>query len=492
MSTTQYVNTKYLRPARSVYFSAFFCPTLLLNYLLCLRFCLVPRHPTMMMTNNRNQPAFPSVHHVDDAQNVEYAHRGGGRPSSPSDEAQDRDRGIQKIDEAMTMLTMTTGRGGASGGIPTELRIPSSSTASKENVRPNSSSGKKKYWHKKSNRDQPRENDVGPPPTTTTRMTADGGGGVRNSAAADEVTTKNVKVLHLKIKKPVVVEISSSHQPEKKTPAAARRILPSMDFQVAVAAPASIDEDVALNGCDYGDGGGDQEKKAPTMKKNKRKQWRNKKMLAARRGDASSGGGVDFSTNAGGASVLALLGQYPYVMPSMFDVYDGCTPHSCNQMTMAAGGGEGYHHDHQYDPSNFSNGGGALPPMPYTGHHHAYDDEHHPYSATVAHVIHPGAAIMTPGGYYVPATMMNDQTVYYNQPNVAAANEISAPYYHHHPCYSPYACGEAADPSSASARRRREGDDDFRGKSPLNINANEFMPMPAAFDPSKEENNSEA
>jgi hypothetical protein len=26
----------------------------------------------------------------------------------------------------------------------------------------------------------------------------------------------------------------------------------------------------------------------------------------------------------------------------------------------------------------------------------------------------------------------------------------------------------------------------------LNINANEFMPMPAAFDPSKEENNSEA
>ena len=447
----------------------------------------------MMMTNNRNQPAFPSVHHVDDAQNVEYAHRGGGRPSSPSsDEAQDRDdRGIQKIDEAMTMLTMTTGQGGGrgGGGIPTELRIPSSSTASKENVRPNSSSGKKKHWRKKSNlQDQTRENDVRPPPTTTTtRMTADGdGGGVRNSAA-DEVTTKNVKVLHLKIKKPVVVEISSSHQPEKKTPAAARRILPSMDFQVAAAAPASIDEDLALSGRGYGDGGGggEQEKKAPTTKKSKKKQWgRNKKMLAARRGDASSGGGVDFSTNAGGASVLALLGQYPYVVPSMFDVYDGCAPHSCNQMTMASGGGEGYHHDHQYDPSNFLNGGGTLPPVPYTGHHHAYDDEHHPYPATV---------VMVPGGYYVPAAMMNDQTVYYNQPNAAAAtNEISAPYYHHHPCYSPYACGEAEYPSSTSARRGREGDDAFRGKSPLNINANEFMPMPAAFDISKEENNSEA
>ena len=437
----------------------------------------------MMMTNDRNQPAFSPFHHVDDAQNVEYAHRGGGRPSSPSDEAQDRDRGIQKIDGAMTMLTMTTmttGRGGSRGGVPTELRIPSSPAASKENVRPNSSSGKKKHWRKKSNQDQPRENDVGPTTTTTTttktRMTADGGG-----VAAEEATTKNVKALQLKIKKPVVVEISSSHQPEKKTPAAARRILPSMDFQVATAAPASIDEDLASNGC--GDGGGEQEERAP-MKKKKKKQWRNKKPQAARRGDASSGGGMNFSTNAGGASVLALLGQYPYVMPSVFDVYDGCTPYSCNQMTMAAGGGEGYQHDHQYDPSNFSSGG-TLPPMPYTGHR-AYDDEHHPYAAAVAHVIHPGAAIMLPGGYYVPAAMMNDQTVYYNQPN--AATSESAPYYHH-PCYSPYACGEAADPSSSSARRR-EGDDDFRGKSQLNINAREFMPTPA-FDPNKENNSEE-
>ena len=414
----------------------------------------------MMMTNNRNQSVFSSVNHVDDAQNVEYAQRGGGRPSSPSDEAQGCDRGIQKIDDAMTMLTMTTGSGG-SGGVPTELRIPSSSTA-KENVRPNSS-GKKKHWRKKANHDHQRReadgDDVGPT-TTTTRMTADGGG-VRNTAVDKATTTKTVKALQPKIKMPVVVEISSSHQPEKKTPAA-RRILPSMDFQAA-AAPASIDE---------GDGG-EQEKKS--LKKIKRKQWR-KKLHAARRGDAS-GGGMDFSTNAGGASVLALLGQYPYVMPSVFDVYDGCTPNSCNQMTMV-GGGEGYQHDH-YDLSNVSSGG--LPPMPYTGHH-AYD-EHYSYAATVAHVIHPGAAIMMPGGYYVPA-MMNDQTVYYNQPNAAtnAATNENAQYYHH-PCYSPYAC-EAADPSSST--RRREGDDG-RGKSPLNINAHEFMPLPA-FDPTKETN----
>jgi hypothetical protein len=417
----------------------------------------------MMMTNNRNKTAFSSVHHVDDAQNMEYAHSCGGRPSSSSDEAQDHDRGIQKIDEAMTALTMTTWRGGGSGGVPTELRIPSSNA--KENVRPNSS-GKKKHWRKKANQDHQRReadgDDVGP--TTTT---ADGGG-VGNSAV-DEATTKSVKALQLKTKKPIVVEISSSHQPQKKTPAP-RRILPSMDFRVA-AAPWSIDEDLASNVC--GDGGEKEKKARP--KKNNKKQWR-KKSQAARKEDAS-GGGMDFSTNAGGASVLALLGQYPYVMPSAFDVYDGCTPHSCNQMTMA-GGGEGYQRD-QYNPSNFSSVG-ILPPMLYTGHH-AYD-EHYAYAATVAHVIYSGGAIVMPGGYYVPA-IMNDQTVYYNQPN--AATSENAPYYHH-PSYSPYPC-EEAEPSSSA--RRHKGDDD-RGKSPLNINAHEFMPMPA-FDPSKE-NNSEA
>ena len=399
----------------------------------------------MTTTNDRNQAAFSSIHHVDNAQNMEYAHRGG--PSSP-DAAQD-DRGIQKIDSAMTKLTMT---GTGCGVVPAELSIPSA----KENVRPNSS-GKKKHWRKKASQDLQRHEAVGDDvgsTTTTTRTVADGGG-IRASTA-DEAMTKNGKALQLKNKKPVVVEISSSQQPQKKTPAV-RPILPSMDFEVAADAgghPASINEDLTSISC--GDGG-EQEKK-PRPKKNK-KLWR-KKPQAAKKGDVL-GGSMDVSTNAGGASVLALLGQYPYVMPSAFDVYDGYTPHSCSQMTMT-GAGESCQQA-EYDPPNFSSIGAILPPAPHAGHHAFY-----PYAATAAHGIHHGPMIMMPGGYYVPA-MMNDETVYYNQPN-AVTNE-NVPYYHH-ACYSPYV-RETMDPSFSV--HRYEGDD-CRGKSPLNIYAPEFDP----------------
>ncbi len=387
-----------------------------------------------MIMDSRKQQALSSVsnHHVDYAQNMECAHR--GCPSS-SDEIQN-DCGVQMIKDAMTMMTMT----GGGGGMPAELSNPS---AAKENVRPNFSGKSKKWRNKKANQDHPRPeadgDDIGSSATTTASTTV-------------ESTTMCGKAPLLKNRKPVVVEISSSHQPQKKTPAA-RPILPSMDFRVDAAIgipPTSNNEAMRSNSCD-GDNC-EQEKKA-RPKKNNKKKWNNKKPQATKKGDLS-GGGMDFSTNAGGASVLALLGQYPYVMPSAFDIYDGCTPHSSNEMAMA-GGSDGYQHV-QYDPSNYSGDGGILPPAyPY--------DMHYPYAAAAAHGMYPCPTIMMPGVYYAP-TMMNDQTVYYNQPN-AGTNE-NLPYYHHS-CRSPYIC-ETSDPSSSA-----------RGKSPLNINAHEFLPMPA-------------
>ena len=407
----------------------------------------------------RKQPALSLVsNRVDCAQNMEYPHR--GCPPSP-DEVHD-DGGVQKIKDAMTMLTMT----GSGGGIPIELSIPS---AAKENVRPNSSGKAKKWRNKKANHDHPRSeadgHDVGSSTEATTTTTA---------STAVESATINGKTPQMKNTKPVVVDISSSNQPQMKKPAA-RLILPSMDFQVAVDAgsgaaigipPTSDNEALRSNGCDVDDC--EQEKKART-KKNSRKKRNNKKPQAAKKGDAS-GGGMDFSTNAGGASVLSLLGHYPHVMTSAFDVYDGCTPHPSNQMAMA-GGGDGYQHV-QYDPSNYPSGGTTLPTA-YADHHAYTYGMHYPYAATPANGMYPGAAIMMPGEYYAPA-MMNGQTTYYNQPN-AGTNE-NAPYYPH-ACHSPYMC-ETSDATSSA-----------RGKSPLNINAHEFLPVPA-HDPKK--GNSEA
>ena len=452
--------------------------------------------------------------------------------SSPADAKEDI--GMQTIGAAMTTMAVT--------GVPTELCIPTLKETTP--MRPSSSgSGKKKQRNKKK---------AGPPPaqeihilrhnvsddthhpvifhggsgdaeSTTTSTTwpmvdssITGGGGKTNVTTVTETTTnKNTETttnknssggqLQLKNKKPVVVEISSTqlHKlPRNKKPL---QILPGTNYRVVAGGAAGMANIVSPTSIDDGGGNnGDGQKKKKSTNRKKKKNPQNQQHTAKLNGDSSDdvaaaavgggagGGSYDFyNTNEGGASVLSLLGQYPYVMPSAFEgSYDRSGEHHFDQAQ-------------QLDTSSM-----IYPPTPsaYVGHHleggGGYD-VHYPYIASTPvhhHDIHhlgpppAGTAVIVPGGYYVPV-IMHDDTVYYSQPShpqCSATGENAVPYYQHHTtCYSPYTpyAGEmmvdvsgrynpCPGPPSSVHRTNDSNDEEigFRIKSPLNIDAPAFDP----------------
>lgn len=445
------------------------------------------------------------------------------RPAmSPADAKEDI--GVQAIGAAMTTMTVT--------GVPTELCIP---TLEETAMRPSSSgSGKKKQWHRKKASPPPAQEihilshvvsddthhpvifhggsgDAESTTTSTTWPMVDSsitGGGKTNATRGTEITTnKNGSGGHLQLKntKPVVVEISSTqlHKlPKKKPPSL--HILPGSNYRVVAGGAAGMANIVSPTSIE--DGGGNngygQRKKMLTRRKKKKnpKNQQNQQqtaklnrdssdnVVAAAAADGGAGGGsYDFyNTNEGGVSVLSLLGQYPYVMPSAFDdSYDRSGEHH-------------FDHAQQLDTSSM-----IYPPTSsaYVGPHHEGGgggyDVHYPYIATtqVHNEIHhlgpppAGTAVIMPGGYYVPV-IMHDDTVYYSQPShpqCSATGEHAVPYYHHHAtCYSPYA-GQImmdvsgynpcpAPPSSVHQTNDSNNEGGSRIKSPLNIDAPAFDP----------------
>lgn len=452
------------------------------------------------------------------------AHR--RRPAmSPADAKEDI--GVQAIGAAMTTMTVT--------GVPTELCIP---TLKETAMRPSSSgSEKKKQWHKKKASPPPAQEihilrhvvsddahhpvifhggsgDAESTTTSTTWPMVDSsiaGGGKTNAIRGTETTTnKNSSVGHLQLKnkKPVVVEISSTqlHKPPKKKPPSLH-ILPGSNYRVVAGGTTDMAYIVSPTSIDDGGGGnnrnGQRKKKSSRKKKKNPQNQQNQQQTAKLTDDVAAadggagGGSYDFNnTNEGGVSVLSLLGQYPYVMPSAFDnLYDRFGEHH-------------FDHAQQLDTSSM-----VYPPTPsaYVGHHHEGGgggyDVHYPYIATVPvhrdlhHQGPPaGTAVIVPGGYYAPV-IMHDDTVYYSQPShpqSSATGEYAVPYYHHHAtCYSPYAGEMMVDvsggynpcPAPPSSVHQTNDSDDEGGnciKSPLNIDAPAFDPPIKDYDTDRE------
>lgn len=447
------------------------------------------------------------------------------RPAmSPADAKEDI--GVQAIGAAMTTMAVT--------GVPTELCIP---TLKETAMRPSSSgSGKKKQWHRKKASPPPAQEihilrhvvsddthhpvifhgGSGDAESTTTSTTwpmvhsSITGGGKTNATTVTETTTnKNSSGGHLQLKnkKSVVVEISSTqlHKPPKKKPPYLH-ILPGSNYRVVAGGAAGMANIVSPTSIDDGggnNGNGQSKKKSTSRKKKKNPQnQQNQQQTAKLNGDSSDdvaaadggagGGSYDFYyTNEGGASVLSLLGQYPYVMPSAFD---GSYDRSDEQHFL---------HTQQLDTSSM-----IYPPTPaaYVGHHEVGGggyDVHYPYIATapVHYDLHhqgplAGTAVIVPGGYYVPV-IMHDDTVYYSQPShpqSSATGEHASPYYHHRAtCYSPYAGEMMVDvsgrynPCPAPPSSVHRTNDSNRIKSPLNIDAPAFDPPIKDYD-TKHEN----
>jgi len=307
----------------------------------------------------------------------------------------------------MAMMTMTEGN-----ETPTNVAAVS---ATKENVRPNS--GRKK-WRKKLDQKH-RRAAAGDEGTTAAAGAIEGNHDGNQPKNSVEKKIKNGKKLNLKNKKAVVVEISSQKTPGRSP------ILPSMDYNAAEAsAPSSSSSPYSNEASPSG--------RVKKTRPNKNKKYPSRHRPKAKKGEANHMNTDDFSTNAGGASVLALLGQYPYLGPSVEGShypYAGPSVEGSHypyagpsvdghsspgpQVMMS---GDNYHA--QYDPSSLPStgisSGGAIPST-YAGH--AYHGMQYSYPAPD---MHPGATVMMAANYYVPVMTHYNGAVYYNQQTGAA------------------------------------------------------------------------
>lgn len=382
----------------------------------------------MTMKNHSPRPSTECQSPHADASSFEFKARGGDNDAAGA---------VENIDDAIDKLTMTGG-------------CDSTSPSSKENVRPNS--GKKRSWKKKNhrpghNREAALSSALAATPATIPF----------ESQLPSNNSNHNGRPILLKNKKAVVVEISPQDTIHIVAP---RPILPGMDYNViadaegslpcsinenaiasAVAVDADADAAAAATAAASGEYGRsmNQSKTSRSQRKSKKNQQRNKQRLTNESptnsmitGEAAAGED-DFSTNAEGASVLALLGQYSYASHTSNDgSYDGYYyPHfSGTQMTMIDGDVHQQHHM-QYNASSYS-AMGSTPLTSYDGHHFAYNT-YCPYDAS-------SSAVTL--GYCIPVTI--NGAVYYHQFGSAE----NAPY-NYYPGYATYEMSTNQHPSSS-------------------------------------------
>jgi len=409
-----------------------------------------------MMASNSNHPAhYPALRRVNNNG------KNAGFPQSPACGAASvaDDRGMQNIDEAMTMMTMT-----GPNAVPGEV-VP---VATKENVRPNSG-GTKKKWRRKANKNQRRvvgaANAEGP---LTAFGPANDDNQVKNTAAKTKVK-QDAEKIQLKTKKAVVVEIS----PQEKMPA--RPILPSMDDVVV----DSFDSNSpSSNGSSNSGNGRNKKTLRPKKSKNSRRKPK------AKKGDHSvveshhNNNNIDeFSTNAGGASVLALLGQYPYMHPMMpaegsYNYNDGGSPSS--PPSSSGMNGDNSYHPQYYDPTSSA----AAPQycasstpsytyqqvMQYPTYASSMPQMNQQQGGATTDIMMPATA-----GYYVPIVMtQHNGAVYYNQ------QAADYPAYYQAPGYAPY--GTTTMEPQYQEQEGMTAPAEAPG-TPLNIDAPAFNPQ---------------
>jgi len=438
--------------------------------------------------SNHHQAAFSTAQHVgNDINNVAPVPQSPcGAPSSEirKNEAENDD-GVANIHNAMAMMTMAE-----DNEVPTNVAA-SAAPAAKENVRPNS--GRRK-WRKKLDQKNRRAAAAvaaaGDEEMTTTLNTAMAGSAIKeNHYIGNQIKTlvekkaknNNGKKLHLKNKKAVVVEISSQ---KTLLPVAAVRtpiLPPRIDYN---AAEVSADISSSLTSSNDELPSGSNSGRVKKSRSHKNKKHPSRRRSKSKKGDMNYNSvhatSNEFSTNAGGASVLALLGQYPYAVDPPAEIsYDGSSsPNS--QVMMMSGGGDTSNYYVQYDPSTLpspgnSSGGGSgsvIIPSMYSGQH-AYPNgmqQYPTYTAPDTQQQPSSATVMMAAGYYVPVMMTNhnNEVVYYNQHTGATEYPV------YYSTYAPY--GTALEQPSAAATARHQQHPVGTSSKTLNIDAPAFNP----------------
>lgn len=406
------------------------------------------------MTSNRHPTAASSTaQHTGNAASVPQSPACGAPSSARSGNDAACDVGVESLRGAMERASVKEGV----AATPSDAADDDSSA--KENVRPNS--GRRKWRGKKL--DQKQRRAAAEAAAGAIEDGGRGGGQPKNSA---DKKTKDKKP-HPKNRKAVVVEISSQEAPPA-APAHSPILPPRMDDAGADGASSP-----STGNGDSPPGSRNGRFKKSRHPKNRKHPHRHK--LKARKGEPTNDvvyyANNEFATNAGGASVLALLGQYPHGAAGPPTAEAACYDGS---HAIAGGDGGGCYYAHLPPPGVGvpPPGGGAVPTAAYHPGQHDPHACHYPPGASHPpcaapdaqqhHQHHHGAAVV---GYYVPV-MMHDGVVYYDQ---LAGPPAEHPAYYHPASFAPYYGTAAAEPPAPHGHRAAAG-------RALNIDAPAFNP----------------